>query len=106
MLYSKPVDGWVIRTCMYHIECPLLLDTGAAVSLIDHQTYLSITASHCLQLHPSHTQLHATDGCQKKLFGETTLELTFNEVHIPQGVMVTNLRGRVRLIALEFLREH
>ena len=41
----KPFDGWVIRTCVYDIECPLLLDTGAAVSLLDHQTYLTIAAS-------------------------------------------------------------
>ena len=44
---------------MYDIECPLLLDIGAAVSLIDHQTYLTIAASRRPPLHPIHS---ATNG--------------------------------------------
>ena len=77
----KLVDGWVIRTYMFYIECPLLLDTCAALSLIDHQTYLSIAASHRLRLHPIHTQLQTADGGKMKLFGETNIELAFDVFH-------------------------
>ena len=48
---------------MYGIECPLPLDTGAIVSLIDHhQTYLRIAANHLLPVHPIHTQLQIRTG--------------------------------------------
>ena len=76
----KPDDGWVIRTCTYDIECPLLLEIGAAFSLIDHQTFLSIAASR-LPLHPSHTQLQTAGGGQMNIFGEATLALTFDGFH-------------------------
>ena len=83
---------------MYDIECPLLLDTSAAVSLSNHQTYLSIAASQCLPLHPIHTQLQTVDGGQMKLFGETTLELAFDGFHTSQDVVVADLRERVEFL--------
>ena len=75
----------MVRTCMYDIECPLVLDTGAAVSLIDHQRYLSIAASRRPLLHPIHTQLQTADDGQMQLFGETTLELAFDRFHTRTG---------------------
>ena len=77
----KPVGVWVIRTCMFDIECPLLSDTGAAVSLIDHQTYLTIVASRRPLLHLIHTQPQTADGGQMKIFDETTPELAFDGFH-------------------------
>ena len=90
---------------MYHIECPLLLDTGAAVPLIDHHSYLIIAASRSPPLHPIHTQLQTADGGQMKLFGETTLKLAFDRFHTSQDVVVDDLREWGGIVGIDFLRE-
>jgi len=103
----KQVDGWVMCTSMFVIECPLRLDTGAAVSLIDHrQTYLSIAASRRPPVHPIHTQLQTADGGQMELFGDPTVALAFNGFHTSQDVMVADQRERGGILGLYFLLEN
>ena len=91
----------MVRTCMYDIECPLLLDTGAAVSLIDH--CLTIAASHRSPLHPIHIQLQTAGDGLMQLFGETTLELAFDGFHTSQDVVVADLQEPGRILGLNFL---
>ena len=52
----KPVGGWVIRTCVYDIECPLLLDTYRCCSVINLESN-EREHSHCILFTPSYKRL-------------------------------------------------
>eukprot|EP00117_Sycon_ciliatum_P007004 scpid29770/ scgid10288/ Retrovirus-related Pol polyprotein from transposon 17.6; Protease; Reverse transcriptase; Endonuclease len=80
----------------------MLVDTGSAVTIINHNFYQSIESNN-YPLHPTTCTLRSVDGSLLKIYGETKLPFRIGGIVTTHNVMVADIGPDV-LLGLDFLK--
>ena len=105
--HNVPTGGYRIEAIVNGIETSLLLDTGAAVSLIREDAWLCGKDNKSGELQPwTRHQLVSVDGSPLHIHGYTTATVELGGAELQVGMVVVSPLTTEAILGLDFLSKH